>query len=80
MTTVLGLAELMTPRVAHALAAQKRPSVVWRSLQECTGCTESVLRTADPTIGDLVLDVVSLDFQENLMAAGHPAQRRRTAR
>jgi hydrogenase small subunit len=38
-------------------------------LQECTGCTESVLRTADPTIGDLVLDVVSLDFQENLMAA-----------
>ena len=69
MTTVLGLAELMTPRVAQALAAVKRPSVVWISLQECTGCTESVLRTADPTIGDLVLDVVSLDFQENLMAA-----------
>jgi len=69
MTTVLGVAELMTPRVAQALAAVKRPSVVWLSLQECSGCTESVLRTADPTIGDLVLDVVSLDFQENLMAA-----------
>jgi hydrogenase small subunit len=69
MTAVLGLGELLTPRVAKALATQQRPSVVWLSLQECTGCTESVLRTGDPTIGNLVLDVISLDFQENLMAA-----------
>ena len=75
MATVLGLGELPTPRIARALAAQKRPSVIWLSLQECTGCTESVLRTADPTIGDLVLDVISLDFQDNLMAAaGHAAE------
>lgn len=69
MAAILGLGELATPRIAKALTAVKRPSVVWLSLQECTGCTESVLRAADPTIGDLVLDVVSLDFQENLMAA-----------
>jgi len=69
MTAALGLASAMTPRVAAALAAQRRPTVVWLSLQECTGCTESVLRTASPTIGNLVLDVISLDFQENLMAA-----------
>lgn len=75
MTAILGLASSMAPRVAEALAAIKRPSVIWLSLQECTGCTESVLRTASPTIGDLVLDVVSLDFQENLMAAaGHQAE------
>lgn len=75
MTAILGLASTMAPRVAAALTAIKRPSVVWLSLQECTGCTESVLRTASPTIGDLVLDVVSLDFQENLMAAaGHQAE------
>lgn len=75
MAAVLGLGELATPRIAKALAAQKRPSVIWLSLQECTGCTESALRTADPTIGDLVLDVVSLDFQDNLMAAaGHAAE------
>ena len=70
---VLGLGELATPRIAKALAAQKRPSVIWLSLQECTGCTESVLRTSDPTIGDLVLDVISLDFQDNLMAAAGSA-------
>src|SRR6266568_7447291 len=69
MTAALGLASAMTPRMAKALAAQKRPTVVWLSLQECTGCTESVLRTADPTIGDLILDVVSLDYQHNIMAA-----------
>ena len=69
MTAALGLASVMTPRIAQALAAQKRPTVVWLSLQECTGCVESVLRTADPTIGDLVLDVVSLDYQHNIMAA-----------
>src|SRR5512145_1434954 len=75
MTAALGLSDLMAPRVAAALTAVKRPTVVWLSLQECTGCVESVLRTAEPTIGDLVLDVVSLDYQHNLMAAaGHQAE------
>ena len=76
MTAVLGLGSLMTPRVAAALTAVKRPSVIWLQLQECTGCVESVLRTAEPTIGDLVLDVVSLDYQHTLMAAaGHQVER-----
>jgi hydrogenase small subunit len=75
MTAILGVGSMMTPNVAHALATQKRPTVVWLSLQECTGCVESVLRTADPTIGDLVLDIVSLDYQHTLMAAaGHQAE------
>src|ERR1051325_5924015 len=75
MTAILGLADAMAPRVAHALATVKRPTVIWLSLQECTGCVESVLRTADPTIGDLLLDVVSLDYQHNIMAAaGHQAE------
>ncbi|MHB1073972.1 MAG: hydrogenase small subunit, partial [Gemmatimonadaceae bacterium] len=76
MAAVLGLSTIMTPRIARALETMKRPAVVWISLQECTGCTESVLRTAEPTIGDLVLDVISLDFQENLMAAGGAAAER----
>jgi len=69
---VLGLSSLMTPKIARALQDQQRPSVVWLQLQECTGCVESVLRTAHPTIGDLVLDIISLDYQHTLMAgAGH---------
>jgi hydrogenase small subunit len=73
MTVVLGIGSTMVPKVARALEATKRPSVVWLSLQECTGCTESVLRTAEPTIGEVVLDALSLDFQENLMAAAGDA-------
>ncbi len=73
MTVMIGAATAVTPRMVQALAALKRPSVVWLSLQECTGCVESVLRSATPTIGDLLLDVISLDFQENLMAAAGSA-------
>jgi hydrogenase small subunit len=73
MATMLGLGELATPRIARAIQAQKRPTVIWLQLQECTGCVESVLRTAEPTIGDLVLDVVSLDYQHTLMAGAGAA-------
>ena len=52
MTAILGLATALTPRVVRALESIRRPSVVWLSLQECTGCTESFLRTAEPTAGD----------------------------
>jgi hydrogenase small subunit len=76
MAAILGLSASMAPRVLQAMEAVKRPSVVWLSLQECTGCTESILRTAEPTIGDLLLETISLDFQENLQAAaGHAAEK-----
>jgi hydrogenase small subunit len=76
MSAVLGLGTLATPRVAKALTQQKKPSVIWLQLQECTGCVESVLRTASPTIGDLLLDLVSLDYQHTIMAAaGHQSER-----
>lgn len=73
ITVLLGLGQAMTPRVVEALQSVRRPSVVWLQLQECTGCVESVLRSADPTIGDLVLDLVSLDYQHTLMAAAGEA-------
>jgi hydrogenase small subunit len=75
IAVVLGLGEAAAPEVAAALEAVKKPTVIWLQLQECTGCVESVLRTAEPTIGDLVLDLVSLDYQHTLMAtAGHAAE------
>ncbi len=71
--TALGLGTAAGPRIAHALQQARRPPVVWLQLQECTGCVESVLRTAEPTIGDLLLDVVSLDYNHTLMAAAGEA-------
>ena len=75
LAVVLGLSETVGARLAHALQAAKRPSVIWIQLQECTGCVESVLRTVEPTIGNLVLDLVSLDYSHTVMAAaGHQAE------
>jgi len=75
LAVVLGLGELAGPRLAHALQSVQRPSVIWIQLQECTGCVESVLRTVEPTIGNLVLDTVSLDYSHTIMAAaGHQAE------
>ncbi len=73
LAAVLGLESFHVPRLAHALETLKRPSVVWIQLQECTGCVESVLRTAEPTIGNLILDLVSLDYSHTLMAAAGAA-------
>lgn len=70
---ILGLGSAATPRIAAALQQVRRPSVIWLQLQECTGCVESVLRSAEPTIGDLVLDLVSLDYSHTLMAASGAA-------
>ncbi|MDX1393532.1 MAG: hydrogenase small subunit [Gemmatimonadota bacterium] len=69
LAVMMGFADVVGPQVASALQGIRRPSVVWLQLQECTGCVESVLRTADPTIGDLVLDLISLDYNHTLMAA-----------
>lgn len=78
IAVALGLGIAAGPRIARALESVKRPSVIWLQLQECTGCVESVLRTADPTIGDLLLDVVSLDYNHTLMAgAGDAVERAR---
>ena len=47
----------------------RRPSVIWLHFQDCTGCTETLLRTSAPDVAHLILDVISLDYHETLMAA-----------
>lgn len=77
----LGLPPGAEAAVAEAVASKKRPSVIWLHFQECTGCTESLLRAEHPTLERLILDVISLDYHETLFAAaGHQVeQARKTA-
>lgn len=57
---------------AEEIAAGRKPSVIWLHFQECTGCTESLLRSSAPDVGELILDLISLDYHETLFAAaGH---------
>ena len=59
----------MASALAATPAATRRPSVIWLPFQECTGCTESITRSHSPTIEGMIFDMVSLDYQETLMAA-----------
>jgi hydrogenase small subunit len=59
---------------ASAMAGAK-PSVIWLHFSECTGCTETLLRPTQPTLDDLILDLISLDYHETLfVAAGHQVE------
>jgi hydrogenase small subunit len=60
---VMALPPSMIPRIAGALEKAKRPSVIWLSFQECTGCTESLIRSHAPTLEGLILDTISLGYR-----------------
>jgi hydrogenase small subunit len=71
----LGLPLGAASRIAEAVANPKRPPVIWLSAQECTGCTESLLRSTHPTLEHLILDLISLDYHEVLtVGAGYQAE------
>ncbi len=68
IAATLGLSPALGIRLAEAATAPQRPPVIWLSAQECTGCTESLLRSYHPTIETLILDMISLDYHEALAA------------
>ena len=64
--------------IAEALIKAKRPSVIWLSFQECTGCTESLTRSYSPTLESMIFDMISLDYHHTLQAAsGYGAEKSR---
>lgn len=67
--TTLGLGAGSDVAIAKAVEKARRPSVIWLHFQECTGCSESLLRTSHPDIAELILENISLDYHETLMAA-----------
>lgn len=68
MAATLALPVDFVPRIAKALEQTKRPPVIWLEFQDCAGCTESLLRAHHPSIAEIVLDVLSLNYHETIMA------------
>lgn len=65
----LALTDKLTPEaVAADLGKVIRPPVIWLHFQDCTGCTETLLRPSHPDLGDLILNIISLEYHETLMA------------
>ncbi|WP_375723433.1 hydrogenase small subunit [Arcobacter sp. KX21116] len=69
MTAMLALPGSFTPLVAKAAELSDRLPIIWLHMAECTGCSESLLRTDAPTIDSLIFDYISLEYHETLMAA-----------
>ena len=68
----LGLAPSMLPKIIHAMETNPRTPVIWLHGLECTCCTESFIRSSHPVMADIVLNMISLDYDETLSAAaGH---------
>jgi NiFe hydrogenase small subunit HydA len=74
LAVVLGFGPAGTAEVAAALEKlAKRPQVIYSSFQQCTGCAVQLLQTQTPTVADLIFQQISLEFQDNVMAAAGDA-------
>lgn len=71
----LSLSPALAPKIAEAIEKDGRPPVVWLEFQDCAGDSESLLRANRPTVAEIVLDYLSVDYHETIMAAaGHQAE------
>ncbi|MCE3036247.1 hydrogenase small subunit [Helicobacter sp. faydin-H20] len=75
MTATLALPASFAPLTAKAAEVANRLPVIWLHMAECTGCSESLLRTEDPSIDSIIFDVINLEYHETIMAAaGYQAE------
>ena len=74
-TAMLGLPPAMLPKVVHALETKPKPVVIWLEFQDCAGCSESFIRSTTVMPTEVLLDFISLEYHETLMApAGYYAE------
>jgi len=75
MAALLGLEASGAGQIVKALETKPRLPVIWFHMQECTCCSESFIRASHPLVADIILNKISLDYQETLMAsAGFQAE------
>lgn len=75
VTAMLALPSEFVPVVAQAAEVADRVPLIWLHMAECTGCSESLLRTDAPSIDALIFNYVSLEYHETLMvASGYQAE------
>jgi hydrogenase small subunit len=56
-------------QVVAALETKPRLPIIWLEFQDCAGCTEALTRSQSPSLIDLVLNKISIDYHETLFAA-----------
>jgi hydrogenase small subunit len=69
MAAAMGLEATALPQVVHAMETKPRIPVLWLHGLECTCCSESFIRSSHPLVQDVILNMISLDYDDTLQAA-----------
>jgi hydrogenase small subunit len=69
MAAVLALPASGVGAIVKAIETSKKPILIWLEFQDCAGNTESFLRANRPSVAELILDSISLNYHETIMAA-----------
>ena len=69
MPSELANSDHMDRVIAEALENKQRLPVIWLEFQDCAGCTEAISRSNSPTLVNLVLNTLTIEYQETLSAA-----------
>ena len=78
LTSALMLPYIFEPRVARAANILTRTPFIWLDMADCMGNTEAFIRNANPTPAEIILNYVSVNYMESIMApAGYQAEARR---
>jgi hydrogenase small subunit len=78
LASALALPKRVGAQIAAEIRKAEKPVLVWLEFQDCAGNTESLLRASRPTVAEIVLDTLSIDYHETIMAAaGHQAEEAR---
>ncbi len=69
MGSMLGLKASGVEQVVDAFMTKPRIPVIWQHFQECTCCSESFVRASHPVIDEILMNMISLDYDDTIMAA-----------
>ena len=69
MAAALSLPDAAAAQIARAVQRTDKPVLIWLEFQDCAGNTESFLRASRPTAAEVILDMLSVDYHETIMAA-----------
>lgn len=72
LAATMGLDFSQTDQVVAAMEKNYRVPVIWLQFQDCTGCSESFIRSTHPKVESVLFNMISLEYSEALSAAsGH---------
>ncbi len=69
ITANMRLSPEYEPLVSEGVEQLNKIPIIWLELADCTGNSEGFIKSAHPKVDDLILQYISLDYHELLMAA-----------